>query len=428
MPDVALTAKNLGKRYEIYSKPSDRLLQGFLLGRKQLYKEFWAVRNVNLEIYKGETVGIVGRNGAGKSTLLQLITGILNPTEGIVSTNGRVTALLELGAGLNPEFTGIENIKMAAAILGMNNSVTSQKLDSIMNFAALDSFIDQPVKSYSSGMVMRLAFAVAINFDPDILIVDEALAVGDELFQLKCIRRIQEIKDTGATILFVSHSTHTINQICDRAILLNKGMVVASGAASKVSERYNKLLFGLEEGKIERASVNHKKNITGEVCEVSDVPGLRAKTPSGMVDPTGFITEVGVIGKHYENLVFNSGETVEFIMKVKFNVRTEDIIMGMMITTTQGVDCYHTNLLCKGAIIEVANSGELYTIVFKLDLNLCSGTYIVVFDCQYNMSSTPKLVDIFYEALKITINPKGLIEDGGIAALDATIMINSTST
>ena len=216
--DVAINISGLSKRYEIYDSPRHRLWQGLAMGKRQFFREFWALKDVTLNVMRGETFGIVGRNGAGKSTLLQLISGVLTPTSGSIKTAGRITALLELGAGLNPEFSGLENIRMSAAVLGMSDAELAKKMDVIVEFAALGDFINQPVKHYSSGMIMRLAFAVAINFDPDILIVDEALAVGDELFQLKCIRRIQEIKESGATILFVSHSTHTINQICDRAV------------------------------------------------------------------------------------------------------------------------------------------------------------------------------------------------------------------
>jgi lipopolysaccharide transport system ATP-binding protein len=227
----------LGKCYEIYTRPQDRLKQSImprlraLAGRapKYYYHEFWALRDVSFEVGRGETVGIIGRNGSGKSTLLQIICGTLTPSTGLVETSGRVAALLELGAGFNPEFTGRENVYMNATVLGLAKEEIDARFDDIAAFADIGDFIDQPVKHYSSGMYARLAFAVAINVDPDILVVDEALAVGDEPFQRKCFARINKIKDDGATILFVSHSGGTIINLCDRAILLNRGERLFTG-------------------------------------------------------------------------------------------------------------------------------------------------------------------------------------------------------
>ncbi len=426
--DIAISISDLSKRYEIYDSPRHRLWQILSLGKRQFYREFWALRDVNLKVYKGETFGIVGRNGAGKSTLLQLISGVLTQTTGTIETSGRITALLELGAGLNPEFSGLENIRMSAAVLGMSDAELARKMDVIVDFAALGEFIQQPVKHYSSGMIMRLAFAVAINFDPDILIVDEALAVGDELFQLKCIRRIQEIKESGATILFVSHSTHTVNQICDRAVLIDGGRVVQYGPAKSVSERYNKLLFSLDHG-------NDKGRLTEEVQFTtggSRIDGesdqlMRVREIGSEVRPQGQILDVGIIGYDYRNLVFERGDQVRFRMRVRFDAATSDVIMGMMITTSTGVDCYHTNLLCRDMMINMAQAGDIYVVTFDLPLSLNAGAYIVVFDCQYDMRATPKLVDIFYEALKFSIIPERMVDDGGIAALSAKLECQLTN-
>ena len=233
----AIRVDGLGKCYEIYNRPQDRLKQSIipriraLVGRvpKYYYREFWALRNVSFEVGRGETVGIIGRNGSGKSTLLQIICGTLTPSTGLVETRGRVAALLELGAGFNPEFTGRENVYMNATVLGLTKEEIDARFDDISAFADIGDFIEQPVKHYSSGMYARLAFAVAINVDPDILVVDEALAVGDEPFQRKCFARINKIKSDGATVLFVSHSGGTIINLCDRAILLNRGERLFTG-------------------------------------------------------------------------------------------------------------------------------------------------------------------------------------------------------
>lgn len=420
--EVAIRISDLSKRYEIYDSPRHRLWQGLAMGKRQFFREFWALRDVNLTIHKGETFGIVGRNGAGKSTLLQLISGVLTPTSGGVETTGRITALLELGAGLNPEFTGLENIRMSAAVLGMQDTELARKMDVIIDFAALGEFIHQPVKHYSSGMIMRLAFAVAINFDPDILIVDEALAVGDELFQLKCIRRIQEIKESGATILFVSHSTHTINQICDRAVLIDGGRMIQYGPAKSVSERYNKLLFSLDH----RTSKEPQTEAVAATTGASEIGGesgqlMRQHDLGDELRTQGRILDVGIIGHDYRNLAFEQGDQVRFRMRVQFDADTPDVIMGMMITTATGIDCYHTNLLCRDMMIERAHAGDVYSVTFDLPLSLNAGSYIAVFDCQYDLKATPKLVDIFYEALKFTIIPDQMIDDGGIAALGAKL-------
>jgi len=236
--DVLVRAEGLGKCYQIYDKPQHRLWQGLLRGRRQFYREFWALRDVSFELRHGETIGIIGRNGSGKSTLLQLVCGTLTPTRGTVQCSGRVAALLELGAGFNPEFTGRENVELAAALLGLSPDETRDRLDAIIAFADIGEFVEQPVKFYSSGMLVRLAFAVQASLDPEILIVDEALAVGDLAFTLKCMRRIDDLKSRGCSILFVSHEIATVQKLCDRAIFLEGGKLRAIGAAAAVCSVY----------------------------------------------------------------------------------------------------------------------------------------------------------------------------------------------
>jgi lipopolysaccharide transport system ATP-binding protein len=237
-----ISLRNLGKCYRVYARPADRLKQALLRGKRQYYREVWALRDVSLGIHRGETVGLIGRNGSGKSTLLQLICGTLTPTTGQVEVRGRVAALLELGAGFNPEFTGRENVHLNAAILGLSKAEIAARYDDIVAFSEIGEFIDQPVKTYSSGMYVRLAFAVATCADPDILIVDEALAVGDEAFQRKCFARLQQIKERGGTILFVSHSSSAVIELCDTAHLLDRGERLLSGEPKLVVAQYLKLL------------------------------------------------------------------------------------------------------------------------------------------------------------------------------------------
>lgn len=240
--EVVLRIRHISKRFEIYEKPRHRLQQ-MLFGRwKTYYREFRALSDINLEVRKGECVGIIGPNGAGKSTLLQIMTGTLQPTAGTVERHGRIAALLELGSGFNPEFTGRENVYMNAAILGLTKAETDAKYDDIVAFADIGEFIDRPVKTYSSGMIVRLAFAVNAFVDPDVLIVDEALAVGDAFFQQKCMRFIRKFKENH-TILFVSHDTAAVLNLCDRGVLLENGRVKMTGSPKEVIEQYLKVLY-----------------------------------------------------------------------------------------------------------------------------------------------------------------------------------------
>ncbi|MGF6089679.1 ABC transporter ATP-binding protein [Pseudomonas sp. 18173] len=236
--DIAIKVENLNKCYHIYDKPHDRLKQMLMRGRRQYFQEFWALRDVSFEIKKGETVGIIGRNGSGKSTLLQMICGTLNPTSGTIQTQGRIAALLELGAGFNPEFTGRENVYMNGAILGLTQDQIDSRFEEIASFADIGSFIEQPVKTYSSGMFVRLAFASNIMSRPEIMIVDEALSVGDMNFQAKCMTALTRIQDNGATILFVSHDVGSVKSLCSRGVYLERGQLVAQGRAADVAERY----------------------------------------------------------------------------------------------------------------------------------------------------------------------------------------------
>lgn len=248
--DSAIVVENLCKCYQIYEKPRDRLYQMLMRGRRQYYREFWALRDVNFQIDKGETVGIIGRNGSGKSTLLQMVCGTLNPTSGSIRTNGRIAALLELGSGFNPEFTGRENVYTNGAVLGLSESEIDSCFEDIAAFADIGDFIERPVKTYSSGMMVRLAFAVQATIEPDILIVDEALAVGDEKFQRKCFARLEALKNNGTSILFVSHSGPQIVELCDRAILLEQGRRLMCANPMQVVRAYQKLIYAPREEQI----------------------------------------------------------------------------------------------------------------------------------------------------------------------------------
>ena len=237
-----ISVQNLSKIYRLYTKPIDRLKESIFPFMKGLHKDFYALNNVSFNVKKGETVGIIGVNGSGKSTILKIITGVLSPSGGTVTIKGRISALLELGAGFNPDYTGIENVYLNGTMMGYSREEMDRKLDDILKFADIGDFVYQPVKTYSSGMFVRLAFAIAINVEPEILIVDEALSVGDVFFQAKCYKKINEIKETGTTILLVTHDMGSIMKYCDKVVLLNKGEMVKEGGPKEMVDIYKKIL------------------------------------------------------------------------------------------------------------------------------------------------------------------------------------------
>lgn len=390
--DIAIKVESLSKCYHIYDKPRDRLMQMLMRGQRQYYREFWATKNVSFEIKKGETVGIVGKNGSGKSTLLQMICGTLNPTTGTVTTNGRVAALLELGSGFNPEFTGRENVYMNAAILGLSKEETDAKYQEILDFAEIGSFIEQPVKTYSSGMMVRLAFSVAINVNPQILVVDEALSVGDELFQRKCYSRIEAIKKSGATILFVSHSGAAITELCDRALLIDSGELLNQGLPKEIVGRYQRLLY---------APTDLRENIREQIkasnfledLALSPSPGPApkdelAESYDPHLKPTSTI-EYESNGAHIQNTcIFDfDGKAVNNLKKrsiyrytyqVSFNKTVTNVRFGMLIKTTSGIELggAHTANTLQNSI-PLIEKGRTYKVDFLFECNLNPGTYFM---------------------------------------------------
>lgn len=400
----------LSKCYQIYDHPHDRLKQFVMpclrewTGRSKInyFREFWALRNVSFTVGKGETVGIIGRNGSGKSTLLQMICGTLMPTSGTVETKGRIAALLELGAGFNPEFTGRENIFLNAMVLGLSQEEIESRFDDIAAFADIGQFINQPVKQYSSGMYARLAFAVAINVDPDILVVDEALAVGDEPFQRKCFAKIDAIKQNGATILFVSHSGATIINLCDRAILLNAGERLYTGVPKRA------VYFGQKLGNItaDKASELIKEIISADVSgdeleiveevQVKSEPLLnKANGLEAFFDPTFLpnmlsYDEVGAQLSSPE-LQTDSGVRVNHILRgqryklkcaVKFSENCPAVRFYALIRTTTGIDlagCAHPILEERGIDFE---ADSVIDLEFDFECLLNPATYFCTFAIQ----------------------------------------------
>lgn len=275
-----IQVKNLVKAYKLYDKPKDRLKEALGLGKKQVYRQHYALNNINIEIYKGETVGIIGTNGSGKSTILKIITGVLNPTEGQVTVNGRISALLELGAGFNMEYNGIENVYLNGTMMGFSEKEIEEKLPEILEFADIGDYVHQPVRTYSSGMFVRLAFAVAINIEPEILIVDEALSVGDVFFQAKCYHKFDEFKKMGKTIVFVSHDLGSISKYCDRVLLLNQGTILGEGSPKEMIDAYKRVLVGQYE-------LPEDQPAAGLSEEIWRQPAAADKEESPCGDPVG---------------------------------------------------------------------------------------------------------------------------------------------
>ncbi|MEQ1590630.1 MAG: ABC transporter ATP-binding protein [Gallionella sp.] len=383
MTNIAIRVQNLSKCFQIYSTPRDRLKQ-FIFPRmqrvagqkpKQYFREFWALKDISFEIKRGETVGIIGRNGSGKSTLLQLICGTLSPTAGYVQTNGRIAALLELGSGFNPEFTGRENVYMNAAVLGLSKEEVDERFDDIAAFADIGEFIEQPVKTYSSGMVVRLAFAVAINVQPEILIIDEALAVGDAAFQRKCMRRIEELSQSGVTLLFVSHDTETIKKICSAAIYLSRGVVRDYGSAKEVCIEYERDLFGASKGR-DKLNTSDESAVSDEPVVLD--PELLVSNEKIYGDGRVSILDITLTNKSQQKVnVLNAGMEFVISYRVCFAEHVAKPAFGMMITNREGVCIFGTNTSEQELPRRDYMPGDEVSITFNLTNNLGPGVYFL---------------------------------------------------
>jgi lipopolysaccharide transport system ATP-binding protein len=351
--EAAIEARGLGKAYLIYGKPQDRLKQMILRWRKY-YQTYWAVQNVDITIRRGETVGIIGRNGSGKSTLLQMIAGTLHPNAGTLTVEGRVAPLLELGAGFNPEFTGGENVRLAATILGLSTKQVNERYEAILDFAGIGDFIGQPVKTYSSGMYARLAFAVAAHVDADILIVDEILAVGDAAFTQKCMRFIRKFKERG-TLLFVSHDTAAVNSLCDRAIWLDKGQVRAEGPAKEVSFLYQASLYKQNDGdgfsisgrrreaQTLKRDFRHEQIQNSDKRNVIEVFEFDPKAPS-FGKRGGEVTNVRFLGANGDDLpVIEGGEDVVLEVSCRAHCAIGKPIVGFYVRDKLGQNLFGDN-------------------------------------------------------------------------------------
>ena len=442
--EIAIKVDNLSKCYQIFRNPRDRLKQ-FILPRVQesigieprhYFKVFWALKDVSFEIGKGETVGIIGRNGSGKSTLLQMICGTLTPSAGVVQTHGRVAALLELGSGFNPEFSGRENVYMNGALLGLSTKEIDHRFDDIAAFADIGDFIEQPVKTYSSGMYVRLAFAVAINVEPDIFIVDEALAVGDEPFQRKCYSKIERIRDSGATVLLVTHAGATITQMCSRALLLDNGSRLFMGSPSIAVENYYRLIYSSSKSteiirqELKVKDENQRSGDMGGNHPLSEFlanPGLEEILPGPSFmkeqnsveryDPNlkplstfeyesngARILNVRIENVHGEKINVLAPDAVYwYCYEVKFECTAKNVNFGMLIKTTTGNDLGAIGSHPFGQSIPEVALGNLYSVRFPFHNVFSPGTYFMNAGCNGDATGSDAFLHRIIDAIAFRV-------------------------
>jgi ABC-type polysaccharide/polyol phosphate transport system ATPase subunit len=361
---VALRVENVSKQYRIYARPGDRLKESLTRGRLKRHREFWALRGVSFEVESGTTTGIIGPNGCGKSTLLQIIAGTLEPTSGSVWREGRVAALLELGAGFDPEGTGVENVYMNAALMGLSRRETERLFPDIERFAEIGQFIHQPVKTYSSGMFVRLAFAVASNVEPDILVIDEALAVGDAAFQHRCLRRIKEIQERGSTVLFVSHDAAAVRALCSRAILMSAGRVLADGPPSEVLNHYQKIVMEREQAFEEEAAGDEPQG--GASDEGEGFAPLRYNYRHG--DGSAEIVSAELLDASRRTVgVVETGSPLTVRVRARFQREVDDAVFGFLINDSRGVHAYGTNTKEQQIDFGRLRRGEMVEVSFAFD-------------------------------------------------------------
>ena len=387
--EVAIEVKDVKKVYKLYDRLRDRMYDalGF---RKNKYKLHYALNGVNLNIYKGETVGIIGTNGSGKSTILKIITGVLSPSEGEVKVNGRISALLELGAGFNQEYNGIENIYLNGTMMGFSEKEIDAKLPAILEFADIGEYVYQPVKTYSSGMFVRLAFAVAINIEPEILIVDEALSVGDVFFQAKCYHKFEEFKEMGKTIVFVSHDLNSISKYCDRVFLLNKGNLLGEGSPKEMIDAYKRVLVGQYE--------ENGKEVSAAQLEEGTNPGIQeyGNMQARIVDY--YVTDE----KGIRTLAVLKGSEYTLHMKVQINEEIPAPIFCYSLKNVQGTEITGTNSMIERSFLDSVKPGQVKEITFTQRMTLQGGEYLVSLGVTGYRGDTFEVYHRLYDVINIT--------------------------
>ena len=398
MSEYAIEAEKLSKVYRLYDRPRDRFLEAINPGTRRS-KDHYALTDVDLKIKKGETVGIIGTNGSGKSTILKIITGVLSPTSGNITVNGRISALLELGAGFNMEYNGIENIYLNGTMMGFSRKEIDERLDSILQFADIGEYVYQPCKTYSSGMFVRLAFAVAINIDPEILIVDEALSVGDVFFQSKCYHKFEEFKEQGKTILFVSHDLSSIAKYCDRVILLNKGIKLDEGGPKEMIDAYKQVLVGQYKVTDDsEVSMDDLSRMSSEAAEAVNPDALEYGTGDAKIrdyyitDKNGTRTTAIIKGEEF---------TIHF--SVDFTADIKAPIFAFTVKNIRGTEITGTNTMYEKAFLEPVKSGDTKTVTFRQRMDLQGGEYLLSFGVTGYEQDKFQVYHRLYDVLNVTV-------------------------
>ena len=428
MGEIAVSLKNVSKCFRRYARPVDRLRE-ILLPGKDRANEFWALREVSLEVGKVDSLGIIGQNGSGKSTLLQILVGTLTATTGEVKVNGRVSALLELGSGFNPEFTGRQNVFFNGRILGLSQKTIAQKFDEIAAFADIGDFIDQPVKTYSSGMMVRLAFSVAVSTEPDILVIDEALAVGDVFFQQKCFERLRELKHAGATLLFVSHDSGAIYKLCSHAVLMEAGRVVLAAKPRQVIELYEAKLIKKQDTQPEQVEVK----VTAESGAIAtqgtaqyatnQVSHVAINSPSVQIEAVRFLDEDD---REVQSVV--SSQTLQLAIRLLFLDRFDDPHVGFKLRNRMGEVIFETNTACMNQVVGSVETNTPLEVRFQFAVPLVEGDYTVtvgVADSAFGEGHFKRALAYLHDstALKVLRN-KDAILWGGVVNLNPSVTIS----
>jgi len=415
---TAIKVENLTKIYKLYDHPQDRVKESLHPFRKSYHRDFYALQDVSFEVQKGETVGIIGKNGSGKSTLLKIITGLLTPSSGNVEVNGKVSSLLELGAGFNPEFTGIENIYLNGTIMGYTREEMDKRLDDILAFADIGDFVYQQVKTYSSGMFVRLAFAVAINVDPDILIIDEALSVGDINFQFKCYSKFNSFKELGKTILFVTHAVDLIKTYCDKAIFINDGKLVNSGSPKIIVNEYLRYMRKMESkeiGKNEQANNVIQTDNSIDTLQVIEQSLWYNKNEYRYGTGEVVFTKIGLFNLHNETVKeFEAGEYIIIEIEAQSNIDIEKIYFGYGIRNAQGIDLfvYNGTQLYEDFYIENIKKNQSFKIRIKQKIILNPNDYGLAISLIRYEDDKQIQMDIRYDCCLFKTNSIGKMSAG----------------
>lgn len=402
MSECAVKIEHISKVYKLYRGKADRLKDALHLTRKKNYEEFYALSDINFSVKKGETVGIIGTNGSGKSTLLKLLTGVLTPSEGQIEVNGKVSALLELGAGFNGEYTGMENIYFNGTLMGYTEEQMEKKVPEILAFAGIGDYVYQPVKNYSSGMFARLAFALAINVEPDILIVDEALSVGDIYFQSRCFKKMDDIKKKGTTILLVTHDMSSVIKYCDKVVVLNRGKMIKEGEPKQMVDIYKKILVNqydpdeTEEKEEKKALVAEEGSWMSQLS-LNDENVIYGSGKARIVD-FGIFDENGrIAGMILKKNMFSFKVKVEFLEDIEYPIFTYTI------KTAKGTEITGTNTMFEKVDFPLAKKGEQYIITFTQKALLQGGDYLVSFSCTGYEDGQFTVYDRHYDVVNLTI-------------------------